>query len=263
MKKSIQSIFLSFVVLTVLLSGCAPASTPVPPTSTSVPTDTPAPTNTPLPTNTPVPTKTPIPPTATVPAPDKVSEYLNGVVVTLIEPFGKDYKTGWWFDTGKLTSENVTLPGTDDWSGFGRDESRKFVAGEGYLIDFTYSKGSVFEMFIEHEKFYTDPYRRFGIYIDNSIGKSNLWQGKTLFANNLIGNLILHPDTKYTLLMAILKDREFLCVIWDKSNPAKSLYYREKLGTSWADLSYTLSIGANKGTILFNDYYEIKFDSAK
>src|SRR3990172_316811 len=33
MKKSIGSVFLAFVFLTVLLSGCAPASTPVPPTS--------------------------------------------------------------------------------------------------------------------------------------------------------------------------------------------------------------------------------------
>jgi hypothetical protein len=31
MKKSIQSVFLAFAVLTVLLSGCAPASTPVTP----------------------------------------------------------------------------------------------------------------------------------------------------------------------------------------------------------------------------------------
>ena len=263
MKKSIQSVFLAFVVLTVFLSGCAPASTPIPPSSTSVPTDTPVPTNTPAPTNTPIPTKTPIPPTATVPAPDKVSEYLNGAKVTLIEPFGKNYQGGWWFDTGKLTSDNVTLPGTDTWSGFGRDESRKFLAGDGYLIDFTYSKGSVFELLFQREKFYTDPYRRFGIYIDNGIGKSNLWQGKTLFANNLHGNLVLHPDTKYTILMAILKDREFLGVIWNKSDPTKTRYYREKLGSSWADLSYTLAISANKGTILFTDYYEIKFDSAK
>ena len=43
MKKSIQSVFFAFVVLTVLLSGCAPASTPVPPTFTPFPTNTPIP----------------------------------------------------------------------------------------------------------------------------------------------------------------------------------------------------------------------------
>lgn len=49
MKKSIRSVFLAFVVLTVLLIGCAPASTPVPPTSTLIlPTFTPEPTATPI-----------------------------------------------------------------------------------------------------------------------------------------------------------------------------------------------------------------------
>jgi hypothetical protein len=61
MKKSIGSIFLAFVFLMVLLSGCAPASTPIPPTVT------PLPTHTPVPTMTAVPTQTPIPPTATIP----------------------------------------------------------------------------------------------------------------------------------------------------------------------------------------------------
>jgi len=54
MKKSIQSLFLAFVVLTVLLSGCTPASTPIPPTQIP-PTFTPSPIP---PTFTPEPTAT-------------------------------------------------------------------------------------------------------------------------------------------------------------------------------------------------------------
>ncbi|HXQ36596.1 MAG TPA: hypothetical protein VN843_21465 [Anaerolineales bacterium] len=61
MKKSIGSVFLAFVFLAILVSGCAPAPTPVPSTSTPLPTNTPLPTKTPAPTNTSVPTKTPIP----------------------------------------------------------------------------------------------------------------------------------------------------------------------------------------------------------
>jgi hypothetical protein len=61
MKKSIGLVFLAFVFLTVLLSGCAPAPTPFPPTSTPVQTNTPLPTNTSLPTATPLPTNTPLP----------------------------------------------------------------------------------------------------------------------------------------------------------------------------------------------------------
>jgi len=53
MKKSIQSVFFAFVVLTVLLSGCAPASTPIP--TSVLPTFTPSPIP---PTFTPEPTTT-------------------------------------------------------------------------------------------------------------------------------------------------------------------------------------------------------------
>ena len=65
MKNPIRSIFLIFVLLTVLLSGCAPAPPPIPPTFTPSPippTFTPEPTatNTPVPPS-PTPTATPLP----------------------------------------------------------------------------------------------------------------------------------------------------------------------------------------------------------
>jgi hypothetical protein len=66
MKKSIQSVFLAFVFLMVLLSGCAPASTPVPPTFT--PSLIP-PTFTPEPTATATATATAVPATATAASP--------------------------------------------------------------------------------------------------------------------------------------------------------------------------------------------------
>ncbi|MEP7133708.1 MAG: hypothetical protein ABI904_02130 [Chloroflexota bacterium] len=59
MKKSIQLVFLVFVVLAVLLGGCAPASTSIPPTFTPAQTYTPKPTSTPRSTSTPKPTSTP------------------------------------------------------------------------------------------------------------------------------------------------------------------------------------------------------------
>jgi hypothetical protein len=68
MKKSIQAVFLAFVFLTVLLSGCTPASTPVPPTFTPSPIP---PTFTPKPTATAtaIPTATAVPPTPTPASP--------------------------------------------------------------------------------------------------------------------------------------------------------------------------------------------------
>ncbi len=46
MKRTIQSMCLGFAILTLLLNGCAPASTPLPPTITPVPTEMPQPTPT-------------------------------------------------------------------------------------------------------------------------------------------------------------------------------------------------------------------------
>jgi len=49
MKKSIGSVFLMFAFLTVLLNGCAPASTPIPPVPTATHIAIPTATNTPVP----------------------------------------------------------------------------------------------------------------------------------------------------------------------------------------------------------------------
>jgi ABC-type transport system substrate-binding protein len=66
MKKSIQPVFFAFAALSFLMSGCVPASTPVPSTNTPSPipaTFTPEPTAT----ATPIPSSTPLPGTVVVP----------------------------------------------------------------------------------------------------------------------------------------------------------------------------------------------------
>ena len=65
MKKFNQSMFLACMFLTILLSGCAPAITPVSATSTPLPTDTALPTKTTTLTPTEKPTATTVPPTET------------------------------------------------------------------------------------------------------------------------------------------------------------------------------------------------------
>ena len=255
MKKSIQSVFFAFVLLTVLLSGCAPASTPVPPTFTPLPTDTP------LPTKTPVPTKTPIPPTATIPAPDKTLEFLNGVQVVYIDTFDNPSRGGWGFDAGKVKDGILEVIGKN-WNGLVRD--RDFNDNQGIIVDFTYTKGSVFEMLVDTGDWYTDPYKRFGIYMENNHARVNVWASKNgLGGANLSGNFAPKPDTTYSLLMALLPDGEFLGVIWDPSDLSKTIYYREKIGKNWSNLTWKFRIGADSGTILFDNYREITFDSVK
>lgn len=260
MKRSIKSVFLAFVFLTVLLSGCAPALTPVPPTSTPLPL--PTDTETPLPTKTPVPTKTPIPPTATIQAPDKTLEYLNGVQVVNIDTF--DLVTNKWGSglfSGGISNGVLNVIGKD-WNGIGRN--RNFNENQGIIIDFTYTKGSVFEMFFDSGDWDTDTYKRFGIYIENNHARVNVWAGSNALGGAILsGNFSPKPDTNYTLLMSLLPNGEFLGVIWDPSDSTKTIFYREKIGKNWSKLTWRFSIGADKGTIVFDNFREITFDSVK
>jgi ABC-type oligopeptide transport system substrate-binding subunit len=95
MKKSIPSVFLAFVLLVVLLSGCAPASTPVPPTS--IPTSTPSPIP---PTSTPEPTAT----ATTIPSPTP----LPGSVVLPVDTLGKNNP---WLPLDKTARPGVNYIG--------------------------------------------------------------------------------------------------------------------------------------------------------
>jgi hypothetical protein len=257
MKKSVVSKFLGFVLLILLISACAPVPTPsIMPTSTSLPTATP------LPTNTPIPTKTLIPPTATIQAPDKASEYLNGVQVTSIDNFDVDTpKWGSGLYSGGIKNGVLEVIGKD-WNGIGRE--KKFHDNQGIIVDFTYTRGSVFEMYVDNGDSDTDSYKRFGIYMDNNYAIVNVFAGNNgLGGANLLGNFSPKPDTTYSMLMALLPDGEFLGVIWDPSDSTHTIYYREKIGKNWSDLTWKFSIGADKGTIVFDNFREITFDSAK
>jgi hypothetical protein len=78
MKKTIRSFFIVFAILTVLLSGCAPATTSIPPTLISQSTNTLTPT---------VITPTAIPPTNTpLPTPTEVPWILSKSIVTEEKP---------------------------------------------------------------------------------------------------------------------------------------------------------------------------------
>jgi hypothetical protein len=261
MKKLIGSKFLLFVLLTVLvISGCAPAQTPVQFTLTPLPTDTLVPTNTSVPTNTPAPTRTPVPPTATIQAPDKTLEYLNGVKVVHIDNFDKDSsKWGVGLASGGIRNGVLEVIGKD-WNGVRRYTS--FRDNQGIIIDFTYTHGSVFEMYVDNGSWDTDSYKRFGIYVEGNSARVNVWAGKNgLGGARLSGNFSPKPDTTYSLLMAILPNGEFLGVIWDLSDSTKTIYYREKIGKNWSDLTWEFAVGADKGTIIFDNYREITFDS--
>ncbi len=242
-----------------IVSGCTPYSTPT--TAISIPTNTTVATNTIVPTNTPEPTRTPIPPTATVAVPDKLLEYLDGAEVVHIDTFNDSSGGGWGFDAGTIKNDVLEVVGKN-WNGLVRD--RQFKEYEAIIVDFIYTKGSVFEMLFDTGEWQTPPYKRFGIYIDNNSPRANVWQGVNgLGFNNLFGNFSPKPDITYSLLIAVLPDGEFLGVIWNPSDTTQTVFYREKFPETWSGLTWTFKIGADFGTILFDNFREIKFEAAK
>lgn len=253
MRSKIKSICFTFVFLAVLLSGCAsptPAPTPIPPTHT--------PTLEPTATSTPTPTKTPIPPTPTVAPPEILLKYLDNVSITSTDDFSSS--TGWDLWAGKISDGVLEIVGKD-WNGLGK--KGVFPEGTGIVINFKYEKGSEFEVYYDYGSWQTDAYRRFGIYYWAASPKANLWLGKRgLGFNNLHGNLKSRSETWYTLLMVTDIDGEFLAVIWDPENPERTAVYNER-NDKWAGYNWNLRIGANKGTIIFDDFMEVKFSGIK
>jgi hypothetical protein len=108
MKKQNESVFLLFVLLSVWLSACAPASTPILPTITAVPTTTPIP-----PTTTAVPTTTPIPPTITPGGPFPTGSYKAANPVDVTDLVFLEDGTF----TRLLASENYLITGTYEVTG--------------------------------------------------------------------------------------------------------------------------------------------------
>lgn len=197
---------------------------------------------------------------ANIPPPDKSMEYLNGVRLTYIESFDGPSVSGWWSETAKIKDGVYEILGKN-WNGIFRD--KLFNEGSGVIVDFTYTQGSVFNMFLESGDWDTDPYKRFGVQVEAGT-KMDMMAGKKWFGGtNLAGNFIPRPNTTYSLMLALLPEGEFLSVIWDPTNPSKTIYHHEKIGETWSKLDWHFNIGANSGTITFDNYREIKFDGMK
>lgn len=252
--KTLSIALISAIFIAITLASCSGG--------VSLATEIPAPTSTQTPkptaTNTPKPTQTPIPPTPTVAPPSMLLEYLDDVVVTNTDDFSSN--TGWDLWAGKIFGGMLEIEGKD-WNGLGK--KGKFPEGTGIVINFKYDKDAEFEVYYDYGAWQTDAYRRFGIYYWNGSPKANLWLGsRGLGFNNLHGNLKARSDTWYTLLMATDIDGEFLAVIWNPENPERTAIYHEK-NEKWAGYDWDLRIGANKGTIVFDDFMEIEFSAIK
>ena len=243
------------------LAGCQTISDSELPTPIVVsPTTTLQPTNTAQPTNTPKPTSTPVISTSTIAPPDVLTKYLANVRVVKVDSFDNGSR---WESSAVISDGVLKLIGIggDDW--LGTAYNKRFHEGEGLVVNFKFTQRSYFGMYLENGNWDTVPYKRFGMDIRKNNVESNLFIGKdSLGFTSLPGNFYPFSDTWYSFFMVSGKNGDFLALLWDPSNPEKTVIYRDKL-ENWGGLTWTFRTQVNEGTIIFDDFEEIEFDGIK
>ncbi|MBN2115411.1 MAG: hypothetical protein JW730_02510 [Anaerolineales bacterium] len=254
MKKSTLSVLMS-VFLIVVASACFLASTPVPPTlvpSALPPTSTPEPT----PTHEPTSTATSIPPTPTVAPPPILTDIFDNVRIVSIDPFDQPTNANW--DLSKGGEINNGVLEVDEASII---HSSNYNEGNGIVVNFKYTKDSkLTASFLQ-----TDPPRQFIVSLSRHVVAIALFEGsKCLECKNspLRGNLSPQPDTWYSLLMAIGKNGDLIGVIWDPVDPSKVIMARRQI-ENWSGSTWKFFLYAHDGTVSFDDFTEIEFESIK
>jgi hypothetical protein len=126
-----------------------------------------------------------------------------------------------------------------------------------------FTPGEFFEMYLENGEWNTPPYKRIGIYINRGYADVNLFSGEEgVSSNHISGNLYPKPETWYSVFMAIGDGGDFLIIVWDPSNPGRYLRYREVID-NWKEKNWMFRTQVNEGTIIYDNFMEIEFDSIK
>jgi hypothetical protein len=235
-----------------------PRSTPVASSDTSEPN---SPVIAPTEAAVEIPIDTPIPVNPNIPAPDILSQYLNDVQVTNIETFDDPAEENWGVSAGEIQDGVMEITGNENLDGAWR--KREFEEGEGILVDFSFTERSTFLAYLNFGSYGTNPFRRFGIYVENGTLITDLYNGADYLWGGFSGDLTVGADKTYTLLLAILPNGKILEVVWDPTNPAEVLEYRNDFGETWAGLPWTFVIQAQKGVIRFDNFKEINFGGEK
>ena len=275
MKKSIQSVFFAFVVLTVLFSGCSPASistpTMTPPTLTPLPTATLVPTNTPEPTFTPEPSPTP------VLLPDVLDQTFSGVSVIYHDSFQYVIQgmtpRGWQTDQQDaiwITEENQLkvqpLPSSVGTVFYYSGEA--MTPNKGVYFTFKYNGTSEnftlgFDNVAANGERIPGP---FGPHF-RSVAMEVRNQDLIVYRNDggasskglFEGNLRLLEDTWYDIALAFDENHNFIIKIWQPDNPEKQLTYLRQW-EDFPDRYYFISWINSKRSLLLDDFSVFNFD---
>ncbi|MCC6300458.1 MAG: hypothetical protein IT314_14285 [Anaerolineales bacterium] len=210
-------------------------------------------------------TSTPLSPTATVAPPANLSEFVSDARVTAFDDFNTvngwtTYNSG----TGSLLDGVFQITGQEDWSS-GLVRNHTFGDGQGVVLEFKYDKSSKFEFIFEAGEYQTDSYRRFGVF-GFDYPQANLTQGPNELGHKILqGNFQPHPDTWYNFMAGIGFDGNFIAALWQPSDSANFIIYKETIGEKWNDLAWTFTAKvADTGMTLYLDNFaEIAFSGIK
>jgi len=205
-----------------------------------------------LPTSIPIVPRLPLP-TPTVAPTVAVESIFPNFRLVETDMFDNSNSPKWQLDPSAAKIKNGVLQFVGKNWGGGHYETN-LSEGYGIIINFKYTQDSEFEMLFENGGWNTSTYKRFGVYIVNDRAETNIWQGKTPLGQTLNGSLEFGPDTWYSLLLTIERNNEFYTRIWNPENPAQAVEYKHTFRADWSDLTWTFKIGANNGTILFDDF---------
>jgi hypothetical protein len=204
--------------------------------------------------------ETPAPEATEVFAGDVPSMFLENVEITLEDTFDNPATGNWTILNGEIANGILEITGNANYDGVFRNKSVR--ANEGLLLDFTFSEGVIFEIFLDRGVYSADDYKRFGTFIDNSFAYINM-RGAEDASGGYSGNLTMESDTTYVLLLAVLPDAELLQVIWNPANPEEAIIYRKTMDTTWLGLDLTLFIQGDAGTVQVDNYRELTFSGGK
>jgi hypothetical protein len=223
-----------------------------------------APTSTPTPTRA-KPTRTPLPlPTTTATPPVVLDSLLEGAVVDYTDGFEGSKKIDWPIDDAASTSISggVLEVNGNDWKGAAW--AGTMTQNEAVTIRFKYKQGTIFEAYIQTGTWGKKDARRFGLYVMDKTVRTDVWQGAVhTIDRRVTGTLTLRADRWYELLLIVEPKGAFTAIINDPDEAEGTIRYREELGENWVGLTWFFKVGADRGSVTFDDFAKLSFTKVK
>lgn len=171
------------------------------------------------------------------------------------------WESGWVNES--YIKGQLRLFGKKDWQS-GSSWSEPISQNGGILLDFKYTTGSEFDIYLEHSTWAQPEYRRFGLYVANDIFQSDMWMGETPLGGDAWDMAVQpKPDTWYRLLLTADKNAQLTAFLWEVDAQSNVSIFRKVMDDDWTNLQWRLAAGANQGRISIQGVTQIVFDALK